>query len=93
MIIVFGIFDIVWSWAPVIAKFQDVLKERLKKLLSDTKYKHVFQELHHVDKVLFKGVETSWQSNHAAAALGGDVMTKDMKSSYPAACDSDADPS
>ena len=46
-----------------------------------------------MDKVLFKGVETSWQSNHAAAALGGDVMTKDMKSSYPAACDSDADPS
>jgi len=58
MIIVFEIFDIVWSWAQVIAKFQDVLKGRLKKLLSDTK--HMFQELHHMDKVLFKGVGTGW---------------------------------
>ena len=34
---------------------QDVQKGRLRKELTDTKYKHVFQELSYVDKVLLRG--------------------------------------
>ena len=40
---------------PVIAKFHDVLEERLKTELTYTKYKHVFQELGYVDEMLLKG--------------------------------------